>query len=320
MSIELDRIIKEENLFSILNITTDATSEDIRSAYKKLVKEVHPDRFSDSDEKTKAEEAFKRLGVAFNTLRDPLQRKDYERVIERYYPSFSTSSRSTSSSTASSGSSTGTSSKPSSGTPSGASADSPKASAPHRPNHTAPFQDPQVAKQREQARQEQAERHYTTGRDFERKNQMDDAVKEYQEAIRIKNEVAKYHSQLGLVLDKKGWSGYAQAEFKVALHFDPTDKLALKHYKPTAGASQSKGTGFKFLNIFRGADKGMKLGELLIKLGHLNKDQLQSALKLQNDEKLLLGEILIRKKYIKPEHLAQALIQQGESVQKQEKA
>lgn len=302
MTVELDRILKEENLFSILNITSDATSEDIRSAYKKLVKEVHPDRFTDKTEKVKAEEAFKRLGVAFNTLRDPLQRKDYERVVERFAPSYSSPSRS---------------SPPPSSPPRPT---SPSSRPTQSPRPAAPGQDPAVAKQREQARLEQAEKHYQTGREFERKNMMEDAIKEYQEAIRIKNEVAKYHSQLGLALDKKGWSGYAQAEFKVSLHFDPTDKLALKHYKPTAGASQAKGTGFKFLNIFRGTDKGMRIGDILIKLGHLNKDQLQSALKMQNDEKLLLGEILIRKKYIKPEHLAQALIQQGDTVQKQEKA
>ena len=88
----------------------------------------------------------------------------------------------------------------------------------------------------------------------------------------------------------------------------------------TAGSGQAKSSGFKLLNLFRGGDKGVRIGDILIKLGHLNKDQLQSALKQQNDEKLLLGEILIRKKFIKPEHLAQALIHQAETLQKQEKA
>jgi curved DNA-binding protein CbpA len=287
LTVELDRILKEENLFSILNVQTSASTEDIRSAYKKLVKEVHPDRFSDTDDKTKAEEAFKRLGVAFKTLRDPLMRKDYERIVDRQRgPTMSTA-----------------------GTSPGATA---------RPAGASPKPAQQSTKASQDTLNEAAERHFSSGKAFERKNMMDDAVKEFQEAIRIRNEVAKYHSQLGLALDKKGWSGYAQAEFKVALHFDPTDKVALKNYKPTAGSTQVKSSGFKFLNMFRG-DKGLRLGDILIKLGHLNKDQLQKALKQQSDEKLLLGEILIRMKYIKPEHLAQALIHQAETIQKEAK-
>ena len=305
MSVELDRILKEENLFSILNLASSASSEEIRASYKKLVKEVHPDRFAVPAEKSKAEEAFKRLGVAFSTLKDPLMRKDYERIIERQNPP---QPRTSSSSSASSSSSRPASGPSASAGPSAAPASGPASGVGPRPATT--------GRVSEQTLHEMAEKHYQSGRAFERKNQMDDAIKEYQEAIRIRNEVGKFHSQLGLALDKKGWSGYAQAEFKVALHFDPTDKLALKHYKPTAGSGQVKSSGFKFLNLFRG-DKGLRLGDILIKLGHLNKDQLQVALKQQNDEKLLLGEILIRKKYIKPEHLAQALIQQAETLQKQ---
>ncbi|HEY9840950.1 MAG: DnaJ domain-containing protein [Candidatus Sericytochromatia bacterium] len=294
MTVELDRILKEENLFTILNVQTSASTEDIRSAYKKLVKEVHPDRFSNSNEKVKAEEAFKRLGVAFNTLRDPLMRKDYERIVDRHVgPSYGPST------------SPGATARPA----------PPPGTGPISSTRPGPQATPNKA--REETLIELAERHYQSGKAFERKNMMDDAIKEYQEAIRIRNETAKYHSQLGLALDKKGWTGYAQAEFKVALHFDPTDKLALKHYKPTAGSSQVKSGGFKFLNIFRGADKNARIGDILIKLGHLNKEQLQKALKQQSDEKLLLGEILIRMKYIKPEHLAQALIHQAETLQKQ---
>ncbi|MGV3526579.1 MAG: DnaJ domain-containing protein [Candidatus Sericytochromatia bacterium] len=298
MSAELNRILKEENLFRILNLETSASAEDIRSAYKRLVKTVHPDRFQDPGERNQAEMAFKRVGVAFNTLRDPLLRKDYERGIERTSsvpdprPARPTAPRA----------------------PQQPGQQAPAGPAPPRPG-TGPISAAD-AKKREQLRQEQAERHFQQGKEHERKNAFDDAIKEYQEAIRIYHDMARYHSQLGFALQKKGWVGYAQAEFKVALHFDPTDKLALKHYQPTAGSSQSKATGFKLLNLFRGDSKGLRLGDILIKLGHLNKEQLQKALKQQSDEKLLLGEILIRLNYIKPEHLAQALIHQADSLQK----
>ena len=250
MNAELDRILKEQNLFLILNLTNDVSPE------------VHPDRIIDSDDKTKAEEAFKRVGIAFNTLKDPFMRKDYERSLERIGgTNYGQSSRqSTTSSPPPPPSSSTTSGpvrppgSPPPGTgpirPPGAQTP-PSGTGPMRPPGTGPInQDAQATAKREQMITEQADQHYQAGRDFERKNLMEDAVKEYQEAIRLKKETAKYHSRLGFALEKKGWGGYAQAEYKVALHFDPTDKLALKSYRPTAGGNQSKGAGLKFTKAY----------------------------------------------------------------------
>lgn len=287
MSAELQRILKEDNLFLMLNTHSGATSEEIRAAYKKLVKQIHPDRFLDNQEKQLAEEAFKRVGVAFSTLQDPLLRKDYER---RYAPSSAAPS----------------------GNGSAAGSASASTAPPDAGPRTQPTGQPGSSANAQKVKQELAHKHYEAGKEYERKNLMDEAIKEYKEALRIDNDVAKYHSQLALALQKKGWTGYAQAEFKVALHFDPTDKVALKHYQPTAGQG-GKNAGFKWLNLFSSGNN-TRLGDILIQLGHLKKDQLKQALKQQNDEKLLLGEILIRMKYIKPEHLAQALIQQSEAV------
>jgi len=282
---ELDRILKEENLFLILNIGIDATTDEVRSAYKKLVRVTHPDRYQEETLKKKAEAAFKRVGVAFDTLQDPLMRKTYERTVEhKMTPPASAKS-----------------------TTSSPSQQSSRPAAPKKPQ-AAPGAS-------ESVKREQADKHYQAGKEFERKNLLEEAIREYKEAIRIINDVAKYHSYLAFALDRKGWTGYAQAEFKVALHFDPTDRLALKHYIPTAGKQSSK--GFKWLGFLKSGDS-TRLGDILIKLGHLDKSQLQMALKQQGDEKLLLGEILIRKRFIKPEHLAQALIHQAEVLEKQE--
>lgn len=288
MLAELDRILQEENLFLILKIGIDATTDEVRSAYKKLVRVTHPDRYQEEVLKQKAEAAFKRIGVAFDTLQDPLMRKTYERTVER------SMAPQTSSFTPSS--------------PSSPSASRPEAPAQPKKPQAAPAASQEV-------KREQSDKHYRAGKEFERKNLLEDAIREYKEAIRILNDVAKYHSSLALVLDLKGWTGYAQAEYKVSLHFDPTDRQALKHYIPTAGKQSKK--GFKWLSFLKSGDS-TRLGDILIKLGHLDKTQLQAALKQQGDEKLLLGEILIRKHFIKPEHLAQALIHQAEVLEKQE--
>lgn len=276
---EVDRVLQEENLFAILGLDSSAETNDIRKAYKKMVRTIHPDRFMEADIKEKAEKAFKRVGVAFDTLQDPLLRKDYERMAP--------SARS--------------SVDPSPGT---------EAAAPVSADEIRRTVVEKERKERaETLKKEEAEKLFKEGKKLELKNKIDDAIAKYKEAITLQNEVAKYHSQLAKALDQRGWGGYAQAEFKVALHFDPTDKIALKHYKPTGGGK--KAGGFKWLNLFRG-DKGDRIGDILIKMGHLKQEQLKIALKSQGDEKLLLGEILIRKKFIKPEQLAQALIHQAE--------
>jgi len=295
-------ILAETDLFRILGLDFDASPDDIRSAYKKLAKQAHPDMFTDAHLKTKAEKAFISISDAFNTLRDPFKRKDYERTLDRVRQAEADAAKAAAKAAESAKAAHSSTAPP-------ASAETPKA-------QPSPAAAESAAKAR-QARQEQADLHFQNGKEYEKRNELDEAIREFQEAIRLSNDVAKYHSQLGLALQKKNWGGYAQAEFKVALHFDPTDKLALKHYQPSAGLTIPRSSlGFKLLNMFKSPGQSNRIGDILIKQGHLNKDQLQSALKKQSDEKLMLGEILIRMKYIKPEHLAQALIQQAESLAK----
>ncbi len=65
--------------------------------------------------------------------------------------------------------------------------------------------------------------------------------KKYDEAIEILRTLiqmfpkeADYHSYIGLAMLGKGWSGYAMAEFKVALHYAPDNKIALEKYIPNS--------------------------------------------------------------------------------------
>ncbi len=59
----------------------------------------------------------------------------------------------------------------------------------------------------------------------------------FEEAINLLQQVidrfpqeAVFHSYLGLAMQRKGWIGYAQACFKVALHYDPQEQIALQFY------------------------------------------------------------------------------------------
>ena len=64
------------NYYQVLNISTDATDEQIKSAYKKMAKKYHPDVGGDS-------ETFYKISQAYQTLIDPSAKQDYD-----YYNGF----------------------------------------------------------------------------------------------------------------------------------------------------------------------------------------------------------------------------------------
>ncbi|HEY7643934.1 MAG TPA: DnaJ domain-containing protein, partial [Hyphomicrobiales bacterium] len=55
----------DQDLYKILNVKRAATHDEIRTAYRKLAKEFHPDR--NPGDKA-AEEKFKRISAAFDIL------------------------------------------------------------------------------------------------------------------------------------------------------------------------------------------------------------------------------------------------------------
>lgn len=62
--------------YAALGVKRSASSEEIRSAYRKLAKELHPDVRPDDK---RAEERFKRATAAFNLLSDPALKSRYDR-------------------------------------------------------------------------------------------------------------------------------------------------------------------------------------------------------------------------------------------------
>jgi tetratricopeptide (TPR) repeat protein len=69
------------NFYEVLGVNPTASSAEIRKAYALLARERHPDRFSDPAEKKKAEEFFKDLTAAFNTLSNDKSRREYDESL-----------------------------------------------------------------------------------------------------------------------------------------------------------------------------------------------------------------------------------------------
>ena len=61
--------------YETLDITNDATTDDIKKAYKKKALQWHPDRNKGSQE---AEDKFKEVSLAYQILSDPVKRKTYD--------------------------------------------------------------------------------------------------------------------------------------------------------------------------------------------------------------------------------------------------
>src|ERR687893_1479007 len=62
--------------YETLGVGRDASTEDIRRAYRKLARQYHPDVNKEPD----AEDRFKEVSEAYEVLRDPEKRGRYDRL------------------------------------------------------------------------------------------------------------------------------------------------------------------------------------------------------------------------------------------------
>lgn len=68
--------IKSDDYYKVLGVERGASDQEIAKAYKKLALKHHPDK--NPDNKEKAEEDFKRITEAYDTLNSPEKRKTYD--------------------------------------------------------------------------------------------------------------------------------------------------------------------------------------------------------------------------------------------------
>jgi curved DNA-binding protein len=68
--------MKYKDYYAILGLKRDATADDIKAAYRRLARKFHPDVSKEKD----AEEKFKEMAEAYETLKDPEKRAAYDQL------------------------------------------------------------------------------------------------------------------------------------------------------------------------------------------------------------------------------------------------
>ena len=69
--------VSKRDYYEVLGVSRDADEQQMKSAYRRLAMEHHPDRNPNNHE---AEEKFKEINEAYEVLSDPDKRKKYDEL------------------------------------------------------------------------------------------------------------------------------------------------------------------------------------------------------------------------------------------------
>jgi len=185
----------QDDHYAILGLDETATADDVRKAYLKLAKKLHPDRFpNDAEKKAEAQAQFSKVSRAHDVLGDPKQREEYDalRNLARSRAALE------------------------SGTGGGATA------------AVAAGSNPAVSQtiSKVESKENWAAKHSERFKECLQKKRFQEAETAIKEAIRLDPNKTKYHVMLAELHIARGWKTLALTEIQTALRIDPNDSEA----------------------------------------------------------------------------------------------
>ncbi|KAJ8921756.1 hypothetical protein NQ315_010667 [Exocentrus adspersus] len=72
----------KENCYEVLQVSREATKNEISKNYRKLARQYHPDLHRTAEAKETAEEQFKKIANAYEILKDEESRSDYDYMLD----------------------------------------------------------------------------------------------------------------------------------------------------------------------------------------------------------------------------------------------
>lgn len=76
--------VRYQDYYEILGVAKNADQKEIKSAYKKLARQWHPDLHTGEKKKKEAEDKFKKINEAYEVLSDPDKRAKYDRLGDNW--------------------------------------------------------------------------------------------------------------------------------------------------------------------------------------------------------------------------------------------
>ncbi len=209
----------QEDFYAILGVEDSASPEDIRKAYLKLAKRLHPDRFPNDPEKRSAAQAeFSKVTRAHEVLGDARQREEYDAIRQLAKNRAALE------------------------------AGIPGAVVPAAGSPPAEASGQATAELKGDTRDTWAGKHFARAQDCFQKKRFQEAETALKEAIRLTPNVTKFHCLLAQVYVARGWKTLAKMEIEAALRIDPKDSdaknLELKLRAAEKGKRDEKKGGF----------------------------------------------------------------------------
>jgi curved DNA-binding protein CbpA len=177
----------QEDLYGILGVPETAAPEEIRKAYLKLAKKLHPDRFPNDEEKrAEAQMEFSKVTRAHDVLSDAKQREEYDALRTMVKNKAALDS----------------------------------GEAPIMPAAQA------TAEQKADSREQWASKHKARASEMLSRKKFPEAETAIKEAIRLCPSNATYHAVLADIYLARGWKTLAVTSLQTALKIDPHNRDA----------------------------------------------------------------------------------------------